>query len=281
MTAPTSSKPLPASPATTPRLGRLLLTGAAGVLGRELRRRLRPDCQLLRLSDRAPLADLQPGEEGVQAPLEDRAAVLPLLAGIDAVLHFGGISVEAAFDPILQANIAGTFNIYEAARLQGVRRVVFASSNHVTGFYAQTERVDPRSPLRPDTLYGVSKAFGENLAQLYFDRYGIETVSLRIASCLPEPVDRRTLASWLSYDDLERLVRAALLAPKVGHCVVYGVSANPGSWWGNPGAARIRFEPQDSAEPWRAAIEARFPHPDPNDVLIRYQGGSFIELGPY
>ena len=263
------------------RFPRLLLTGAAGGLGRVLRPRLKVHCRTLRVSDRVDLGPAEPGEEVVVAALEDRAAVLALLKDVDAVVHLGGISVEAAFDPILQANIVGVFNLYEAARKQGVRRVVLASSNHVTGFYRQDERIDAQAPVRPDTLYGVSKAFGENLARLFHDRHGIETVCLRIGSCLPEPIDRRTLASWLSHDDLERLVVASVSAPRVGHCVVYGVSDNPLTWWHNPGAASIGYRPQDSSERFRAALEARQPQPDLEDPVSVYQGGAFVRLGPY
>ncbi|MES1163828.1 MAG: NAD(P)-dependent oxidoreductase, partial [Rhizobacter sp.] len=175
----------------TPPFKRLLLTGAAGGLGRELRRRLKAHCAVLRLSDIADLGAAQPAEELMPAQLQDAAAVHALLAGVDAVVHLGGVSVEGPFEPILQANIVGAYNLYEAARKHQVRRVVFASSNHVTGFYRQDEVITPSMPMRPDGHYGLSKAFGENLAQFYFDRYGVETVSLRIGSSFPEPADRR------------------------------------------------------------------------------------------
>ena len=165
--------------------------------------------------------------------------------------------------PILQANIVGTYNLYEAARQHGVKRIVFASSNHVTGFYRQDEVIDATLPVRPDGYYGLSKAFGENLSRFYFDRYGIETVCLRIGSSFPEPKDRRMLATWLSYDDLERLVVAALTAPVVGHSIVYGMSDNTTTWWDNTPARHIGFRPQDSSEPFRAAKEAAQPHAGP------------------
>lgn len=276
-----TTDPIPPGSLTPIRFSRLLLTGAAGGLGHVLRPRLKAYCQTLRVSDRVDLGPAAPDEELVPAALEDRAAVLALLEDVDAVVHLGGISVEAAFDPILQANIAGVFNLYEAARRQGVRRVVLASSNHVTGFYRQDERIDARDPVRPDTLYGVSKVFGENLARMFHDRHGVETVCLRIGSCLPEPIDRRTLASWLSYNDLERLVVASLTAPLVGHCVVYGVSDNPITWWHNPGAATIGYRPQDSSERFRAGLEARQPQPDLEDPVSVYQGGAFVRLGPF
>ncbi|HWH82131.1 MAG TPA: NAD(P)-dependent oxidoreductase, partial [Burkholderiaceae bacterium] len=184
---------MPAPDTRSTAFRRLLLTGAAGGLGRVLRPRLKAHCAVLRLSDIAPLGAAAAGEELVPAALEDASAMLALLDGVDAVVHLGGVSVEGPFAPILQANIVGAYNLYEAARRQRVRRIVFASSNHVTGFYRQDEVIDPLMPMRPDGYYGLSKAFGENLAQFYFDRYGIETVSLRIGSSFPEPKDRRML----------------------------------------------------------------------------------------
>jgi uronate dehydrogenase len=262
-------------------LGRLLLTGAAGGLGRELRPRLRPRCTLLRVSDIAAMAPAAAGEEVVEAALEDRAAVHALLKGMAAVVHLGGISTEQPFDAILQANIVGTYNLYEAARQHGVKRIVFASSNHVTGFYRQDEVIDATMPVRPDGYYGLSKAFGEDLSRFYFDRYGIETVCLRIGSSFPEPKDRRMLATWLSYDDLERLVIASLTAPVAGHSIVYGMSDNPASWWDNTPARHIGYRPRDSSEPFRAAREAAQPALDRSDPAVIHQGGAFVRMGPF
>ncbi len=260
---------------------RLLLTGAAGGLGRVLRPRLKRHCHTLRLSDRAELGTAAEGEELCPAALEDKPAIDALLQGVDAVVHLGGVSVEAAWEPIQAANITGVFNLYEAARHHGVRRIVFASSNHVTGFYRQDEVIDALAPPKPDTLYGVSKAFGENLSRMYFERHGIETVCLRIGSATPKPETRRMLATWLSHDDLERLVLAALTAPVVSHAIVFGMSANGTRFWDNRLAAHIGYQPQDSSEPWRAELEAREPMPDPQDINTRYQGGVFVTLGPY
>jgi len=267
-----------ASPTT---LGRVLLTGAAGGLGRQLRPRLLKRCSLLRVSDIASMDAAQAGEEVVEAKLEDRAAVHRLLEGMDAVVHLGGVSTEQPFDPILQANIVGTYNVYEAARKHGVRRIVFASSNHVTGYYRQDEVIDATAPVRPDGYYGISKAFGENLARFYFDRYGIETVCLRIGSSFPEPRDRRMLATWLSYDDLERLVVASLTAPVVGHSIIYGMSDNNTTWWDNSKARHIGYRPQDSSERFRAAKEAAQPHLDLDDPAVIYQAGGFVHVGPF
>lgn len=263
------------------RFERLLLTGAAGALGRMLRPRMKRYCRTLRVSDIAAMDPAGEGEEVVVAPLEDEAAMYALLDGVDAVVHFGGVSIEKPFSTVLPANIVGAYNLYEAARRRGTKRIIFASSNHVTGFYGQGETIPAHVVPRPDSYYGLSKAFGENLAQFYFDRHGLETVSLRIGSCLPEPVDRRQLSSWISHDDMERLIVAALTAPVVGHSIVYGASANRTTWWDNSQGRHVGYAPRDSSEPWRAAIEAKQPPVDPTRPEARYQGGGFVVLGPF
>ena len=263
------------------RFKRLLLTGAAGGLGQGLRPRLKSRCDILRVSDIADLGQAQAGEELMPMPLQDRSGMQRLLEGVDAVVHLGGVSTEQPFDLILQANILGLYNLYEAARKQGVRRIVFASSNHVTGFYRQDQVIDATMPHRPDGYYGVSKAFGEDLSRFYFDRYGIETACLRIGSSNPQPKDRRMLATWLSYDDLERLVVASLTTPVLGHSIVYGMSDNTTSWWDNTPARHIGFRPQDSSEKFRPVTEARQAPLDRNDPAVLYQGGVFVRTGPF
>ncbi len=263
------------------KFSRLLLTGAAGGLGKVLRARLAPFTEQLRLSDRADFGPAGPAEEVMLCDLSDKAAVHKLVEGVDAVLHFGGISVEDKFDPILQSNIIGMFNLYEAVRKHGVKRVVFASSNHVIGFYKQTEKIDADAPMRPDTLYGLSKCFGENLSRLYYDRYGIETVCVRIGSSFPQVKDRRMLATFLSYDDLVELVRCALFTPDVGHTIVFGSSQNSVSWWDNRKASHLGFVPRDSSDTQRQRVEAANPPLAANDPAVVYQGGAFVQAGPF
>jgi uronate dehydrogenase len=193
----------------------------------------------------------------------------------------GGVSTEQPWEPILAGNIVGMVNLYEAARQHGTKRIVFASSNHVTGFYRQDEVITPKAAPRPDGFYGLSKAFGEDVAQLYWDRWGIETVSLRIGSSFTEPRDRRMLATWLSYDDLERLIVAALTAPIVGHSIIYGVSDNQTSWWDNTPAKHIGYRPQDRSDGFRPAVEARQPVIDRQDPAALYQGGAFVKAAPH
>lgn len=260
---------------------KLLLTGAAGGLGQALRGRLKANCSVLRLSDRVDFGAAGAGEEVVLADLADAAAVDAMVQGVQAIVHLGGVSVEGPFGPILQANILGLYNLYEAARKHGVQRVVFASSNHVTGFYRQSETIDADAPARPDGLYGVSKAFGEDLSRFYFDRYGIETACVRIGSSFPEPKDRRMLATWLSFDDLHRLITACLTTPVLGHSIVFGMSDNAVTWWDNSRARHIGYAPQDSSDIFREAVYARTPAPDLSDPAVQFQGGAFVKAGPF
>jgi uronate dehydrogenase len=257
----------------------LLLTGAAGGVGTALRGRLKANCEVLRLSDRVDFGPAQAGEEIVLADLSDAAAVSAMVQGCQAIVHMGGVSLEGPFDPILQGNIIGVYNLYEAARQHGVKRVVFASSNHVTGFYRQNETITPAHPARPDSLYGVSKAFGEDLSRMYFDRYGIETACVRIGSAFAEPRDRRMLASWLSFDDLHRLITACLTTPVLGHTIVFGISDNAVAWYDNSSVRALGYRPQDSSDIFRDAVFARTPEPDLTDPTVQYQGGGFLMAG--
>jgi uronate dehydrogenase len=259
---------------------KLLLTGAAGGLGQVLRQSLKPYAASMRLSDVAPMAPAGPDEETVTCNLADKAAVDMLVRGCEAIVHMGGVSVERPFEEILEANIKGVFHLYEGARRHGVKRIVFASSNHVIGFHKQGEVIDADCAKRPDTYYGLSKSYGEDLSRFYFDRYGIETACVRIGSSFPEPKDRRMLVTWLSYGDLTELVRCCLFAPRLGHTIVYGVSDNRDKWWDNSKAAHLGFVPRDSAEPFRAKVEA-LPPVDPADPATHYQGGGFVKLGPF
>lgn len=263
-----------------PPFDTLLLTGAAGTLGRALAEPLRPLCRTLRRSDLAtPLATLN-DPAAVACELSDSAAVLQLLRGVQAVVHMGGVSYEGPWSPILQANIAGVHNLYEAARRNGTRRIVFASSNHVTGCYRQDQRVGPADPSRPDGNYGLSKLFGEGIARLYFDRWGIETVCLRIGTATPTPPDSRGLSTWLSLRDLATLVRLSLTTPDVGFLVAYGMSGNRRGWWDTQQAwDRLGYVPQDDAEAHAAEVEHRVQ--PPGSAAALYQGGVFLELGPY
>lgn len=251
---------------------RVLLTGAAGGIGAVLRSGLRGRYPTLRLLDVEHLEASEDGEEAVVADLRDYASVEAAMKGVDAVVHLAAIPGEAAFADICEHNIVATYHVFEAARRQGVTRVVFASSNHATGFTPVTERIGPDAPVRPDTYYGVSKVFGEALARLYVDKFAMEVACLRIGSFGERPGSRRELFTWLSHRDAVELVRCCLDAPYLGFAVVYGISANTRTWWDNPHAERIGYRPVDNAEAYAAEVLDATPGDDPTD---RLQGGPF------
>lgn len=263
---------------TAPPLNRLLITGAAGGLGRVLRPRLAPLARVLRLADIAPISASAPQEEVVRCDLADPAQVDAMVAGCDGILHLGGISVEAPFGPILQANILGLYNLYQAARRHGQPRIFFASSNHTVGFWRQSDRLEPDCTFRPDSLYGVSKVYGEALARMYFDKFGQETALVRIGSATAEPENHRMLGSWFSHDDLTALIAAVFRAERLGCPVIWGASANTQGWWTNRLPPGLDWTPQDNAETFRAKIEANVPRPAPDAAVNRYQGGIFTEF---
>ena len=225
---------------------RVLITGARGRIGTVLRPALRDGLDELRLSDLSEPDDLVSPETFVAADLTDQAAVQAAVDGVDAVVHLGAVPTETSFEEIAGPNLHGAFHVFEACRRAGVRRIVYASSNHATGMYAPGEPLDGSQPPRPDGLYGASKVWGEALGRLYVDKFGLEVVCLRIGSFQPRPRERRELATWLSHPDGIRLFQAALTADDVGFAIVYGASANTRRWW--PADERVGFVPHDDAE---------------------------------
>jgi uronate dehydrogenase len=207
----------------------------------------------MRLVDRERLTAKRGNEQVMVLDLARFDDALEALAGAQAVVHLAAIPDEDDFERILEANLVATYNVFEAARRQGVRRIVFASSNHATGMYRCDERVGPDDPPRPDTLYGVSKVFGEALGRLYADKHGLEVVCVRIGSFKERPTQLRDLHMWLSHRDAIELFRCCLLAD-TRFSIVYGVSANERSWWDNPEAARLGYRPRDDAERFRSQL---------------------------
>jgi uronate dehydrogenase len=260
-------------------LKRLLLTGAAGGVGRNIRPLLSQLADHVVLSDIGDVTEIGPKESFIRCNLADARGVLGLFDGVDGVIHLGGISVERSFEPILQGNIIGLYNLYEAARHSGKPRIVFASSNHVVGYYRSDDHIDNTVYPRPDSLYGVSKVFGEAVASMYQDKFGQETLSLRIGSCFERPLNTRMLSTWLSYRDFVSLCGRAFLTPRLGHTIVYGASANEKLWWDNGKADFLGWKPEDSSARWSAEIAASSGEPDPTDPAVMYQGGAFAGAG--
>lgn len=264
---------------TDPRFDTILITGAAGRLGSELRRGLAPLARKLRLADVAEIGDIQPNEAALTFDLADEAAVYEATKGVDAIVHFGGVPLERPWEEILNSNIRGSYHIYEGARKNGVKRVIYASSVHAIGYHRLEDHIDANARQRPDSLYGLSKCFVEDLGQLYWDKFGIESVALRIFSSFPEPADRRMLWSWLSFDDCVRLVIASLTAPRVGCTISFGISDNAVKPVDNRLAGHLGYRPQDNTERFRAAVEAKTEPADPHAAAVQCLGGWFVDLG--
>ena len=253
---------------------KILITGAAGDVGGHLRREL-AGRYALRLSDIRPVKGLSPGEEFMRGDCAKLADMLKVTKGVEAVVHLGGFSVEGSWETILRANIVGAYNAFEAARRNGVRRMVFATSNHAVGFYDRDETIDHRVYPRPDSRYGVSKVFGEALGSLYADKYGMEVVCMRIGNVNPRPMDKRRLSIWLSPRDLAQLVSIAIDRPGIRFEIVYGVSGNRRSWYDNANAERLGYAPQDDSEGWAdEVLKSEKPGADPRTE--KYQGGPFV-----
>lgn len=252
----------------------VLITGAAGAVAGHLRREL-GDAYSLVLSDIREPAELAAHEAFRAADLADLEAVRRLMAGVDAIVHLGGQSVEGPWSDVLDRNIVGAYNLFEAARLEGVTRVVFASSCHAVGFYRLDETIAADAYFKPDSRYGVSKVFGEALGSLYAHKYGFDVLALRIGNVGVRPVDRRRLTSWLSPRDLAGLVRVGIERANLGYEVMFGMSRNTGSCWVNDTAERLGYVPLDDAADYAEEINAR-PY-DPAAPANIYQGGPFVE----
>ena len=249
----------------------ILMTGAAGRIGTFLRPELAGKYKL-RLSDLKPIRDLRPGETFVRADISKLSDMLRVTKGVDAVVHFGGQSGEHDWDHILSANIIGFYNALEAARRNGVKRFLVATSNHAVGFYRCDQTIDHRVYPKPDSRYGVSKVFNEALASLYADRYGMEMFCMRIGNVNHAPLDRRRLAIWISGRDMAQLVTIGIEQPDLHFEIVYGISDNARAWFDNSNARRLGYRPQDRSEAYAEEILLREGPPGASPADI-YQGG--------
>jgi uronate dehydrogenase len=234
---------------------RVLITGVAGHIGTVLSSRLADEHKLRGLDLRRP--DHTFAAEVVVGDCADPDVADAAVAGMDAVVHLAGIPTESDLPTILHGHVETTAALLDAMVQHGVRRMVYASSNHAVGMTPRAARLSVDVRPRPDTFYGVGKVAAEALLSLYADRHGIDSVAMRIGSFLPEPEVRRNLATWLSYDDCARMVRAALTADFVGFKVIYGISANTDGWWDLAPGHAIGYVPEDDAARHAAALAAR------------------------
>ncbi len=257
---------------------RILITGAAGKIGDTLRKGLRDRYLLMRLLDVAPLRPAEAGEELCKADIRDIAALEKAMVGIDCVTHLAGVPEEAEWETVLALNIEGCFNVFEAARRQGVKRVIFASSNHAVGFHRRERFIDNTVLPRPDTRYGVSKVFGEALGRLYADKYGLSVACLRIGTFrTPDrPAEARQLLTWISHRDMVQLARCCIDHPDYHFVIVYGVSNNLRNRWDNTNVKFLGYRPEDDSEVFAAEILAK--GAKQNEIAAQFHGGFYCPM---
>jgi uronate dehydrogenase len=253
----------------------VLITGVAGGIGTGLRTLLKGVYPQLRLSDIRRPADLAPDENFVAADLADLKQIEQAVSGIEGIVHLGGVSVDRPWEEVLTPNIIGCYNLFEAARRQKVKRVVFASSNHAVGFYPRRRKIGVDARVRADSYYGVSKAFGEAIGSLYAYKHGLRVTCLRIGNFGETPIDHRRLAIWISPEDLAQLVRIGLEHPAIRYEIFFGTSNNERSWWDNEPAFRYGYRPTSRAEEHVAAAMAAQKALPPDPVGDWYQGGTY------
>jgi uronate dehydrogenase len=259
----------------------VLITGAAGAIGTALRDGMRERYRHLRLTDIKPVVNPTPNEEVIVSDVSDRAALEKMMVGVKAVVHLAGMIGNFDLEQLFKVNARGLFDVFETARLEGIKRIVFASSNHAFGCYPITAPVTAEMPPRPDSLYGVFKVWGEAMLRNYYDRHGIQSVSLRIGTYRTEPIDQRSLATWLSPRDVAQLVDLSLRHPDPGFLVVNGYSNNTRLKAGKSGWDSLGYKPVDNAEDHREALRAKgidVDSPDKDVWEWQEQGGSHANV---
>ncbi len=255
---------------------KIVLTGAAGNLGDELRAMLAGMADELVSTDIAPLrSDALSNETYVQADLAQMDQIKPLIAGADMVVHFGAIVDELPFEQMWGPNFVGSYNVFQSAKEHGCRRVIYASSIHAMGMYPKTDPIPVDAPHRPDTWYGLAKCFTEDLGRMYWDKDGIESVHLRIYSATSKPGNARAVGSWLSFDDLRQLVRKSIDTPLVGFTIVYGISDNDRAPVDNTAGRVLGYRPTSNGEDYAEEVFAKEPPSDPQDIGQMCHGGPF------
>ena len=225
-----------------------MLTGASGRLGSYLREPLSKISKKLVSTDKDDIGKILKNEVFKKIKLENFNQVDKILKKTDVIVHFGAYSNEGPFQEILEANILGAYNIWKSAKKHKIKRIIFASSIHSVGMYQVDQNINHKVMHKPDTFYGLSKSFGENLAQMYWDKCGIECLCIRILSCA-KVTSKRSLSTWLSYDDLIRIVIQSIKIKKLGFEIIYGVSKNKRSAIDNTNAVKkLKMKIKDNAE---------------------------------
>jgi len=258
-------------------MAKVALSGAAGNMGSILRVELpKRGVDLRSAGGRNPLEPLRPGEDVMHGDLRDPGVVDQLLSGVGVLIHLAGTSVERPLPEIIENNLVALHQVYEGARRNGVQRIVFASSNHAFGMYSVKDKLTLDAPFRPDGFYGLSKVWGEAMARMYWDKHGIEGISVRIGTAMGRPPENfRQLSTWFGTEDLVDLIMRCIEVPDVGYTVVWGVSDNARCYWDNSGE-RLGYRPRQNAEHYAGDI---LKQPNPLDSVARqFQGGQFVTI---
>mgnify|MGYP006074852053 CR=1 FL=1 len=266
------------------KIKKILITGAAGLCGSVLYEGLLKKGYKITCCDKKKSAsnaakkiNQSLSKKIKKIDLRNFKDIVKITKDVDAILHFGGIPrhspKEDLYHKILDHNILGTYNLFEASRINKVKKIIFASSAHTIGFHNRKKKIDDKCILRPDSHYAVSKCFGEALASLYADKYNIKSMCIRIGSVLPKPTDDRFLSTWISFRDLVHLVDVGLKSSKIHCSVVYGVSNNKRSWWKNNSAFKLGYRPKDNAEKY---INELITKNESKDLIaLKFHGGIF------
>ncbi len=261
---------------------RIAVTGAAGHVGSGLRKELLSKGYQLLLLDRNAITDAQPNEQAAQIDINEQERLTELLKGCDAVVHLAACTTDAPWPDQVKLSIEGTISLLEAARNAGVERVIYASSHHVVGLHPRTPPLSDTAILRPDSRYGVGKAFGEAIGALYAFKYDMRLMCIRIGNVNTRPIDRRRLGSWFSWRDLGQMVAIGIEHPEIRFEIVYGNSDGSGRNYDNRSAYALGYRPQDSSEPYEAEVLREDPVPEPGSAAARSAaelslGGGFSE----
>ena len=252
---------------------KVLVTGVSGHLGGMLFNSLSTIGYKNLIGTDLKKKNIKKNQKFILADLKNFKTTVRMTKDVYAIVHFGAIPIEDTQQNILQNNIIGTYNLFEAARINKVKRIVFASSNHAIGFHRRKTKLNELSMQRPDSHYGLSKAFGENISRFYADKFNIRSMCIRIGSCLKEPEDRRHLSTWISYGDLSHLVDIGIKHKLIHHEIVYGASKNRKSWWNNSRAYKLGYKPRDSADRFNFNSLSKNEYKD--KMALLFQGGVF------
>jgi len=257
----------------------VLLTGAAGIVGQQLRPHLAARYESVLLTDLRDPGPLAANESFEPGDIEDTEFLDRIVGQVDAIVHLAGlVGPEFTLDQVMGANVNGTRRLFEAAVRHGVRQVVYASSHHAVGMLPRGAAIDAATPPRADSPYGVSKAFGEILAAYFADKHALNVLSIRIGYVGHTIPDERRTHTWCSARDLAALVELGLSRQDLGYRIVYGVSETPDPFFDNRAATELGYRPRDRAGDHLADPALAEAAPDLDQLDSRFVGGHFAAL---